>query len=67
MDYAARRHALALNEVHAVFGDIEKLTHAERMQRLDALKRLDHTRPPKPEAVAAVAAYAHERERRRDA
>ena len=54
MNDRERRHALALNEAHAYFGGIDKLTYPERVERLRYVERRDGIRSPEPGSLDAM-------------
>lgn len=58
-----RRHAVALNEAHMIFGGLETDSHRERIQRARYVRRLDGVRERKPGSLEAVRRYDAARER----
>lgn len=55
MNEEQRRHALALNEAHMLFGSPEEDTHRERIARAMYVQRRDGSRPAKPGSLEAMA------------
>ena len=64
MNERERRHAMALNEAHMMFGSPEDDSHRERIARALYVQRRDGSRPAKPGAMDAM--MRDQVERRRD-
>ena len=64
MTEAERRHALALEEAHMMFGGLEDDSHRERIRRALYVQRRDGSRPADPRALEAMARDQVERRSR---
>lgn len=64
MTEAERRHAMALNEAHMLYGDIADDSHRERIARALYVQRRDGSRPAGPGSMEAMARDQVERRSR---